>query len=173
MIGVKIPQAYICVLRTAYRDNIAYTWRSYKTREAHNLALNAKYRDIREFYTMYMTIITLLQYYRLWTGVSSRSPGRKMYTRYRCMICTRYLVYITGSAAAVGTYQVPLMYEYQPGTYIPEPVRACNRYPHICCFVPGTSIAFHLQCSVSHDTISDTIPGASVYHRMPTIPGTW
>ena len=50
MFGLKSPQAYICVLRTMYRENIAYTRRSYKTREADNLALNVIYRDIREFY---------------------------------------------------------------------------------------------------------------------------
>ena len=54
MLGVKIPQAYNCVLRTTYRDNIAFTRRSYKTREAHNLALNVKYPGIRELY-IYMS----------------------------------------------------------------------------------------------------------------------
>ena len=50
VLGVKSPQAYVCVLRTTYRENIAYTRRMSKTQEPYNLALNIKYRDIRELY---------------------------------------------------------------------------------------------------------------------------
>ena len=46
MLGVNLPQGDICVLRTTYRENIAYyTRRSYKTRES---KFGSK-RDIREF----------------------------------------------------------------------------------------------------------------------------
>ena len=38
------------MLRTTHREIIACTRRPYKTREAHNLALKVKYRDICEFY---------------------------------------------------------------------------------------------------------------------------
>ena len=48
MHGVILPHGDTCVLRTTYRENIAYTGRLYKTREEHNLAPNVKFRDIRE-----------------------------------------------------------------------------------------------------------------------------